>query len=396
MIKSVELENFKAFKKSGEVDLKKINIFVGPNSSGKSSFIKALLTLKNTVDSADTETILNFNEDVGNFKSVVYKKDVRNCIKYKLNFLENDSIKKFTLNDVIFKIINRMINKDENDEHDLKYYLVEVNKNSRLFKLKSIEFSVKSYKDDRMVIDELNINYYNEKNIKIKRDRASYYIYVDSIKIDEANIVVPKKFLFTINEKKITKKLDINELQNIALLEFALMDVEKQLNEFVSKIKHIEPLRNKFNRVEYVTSLKANNSVGNRGENTVPTLVGLGKEQSNSKVSKINMWLDKFDLGQNVGVKNLGNDSYSLFIKNKYTGIECNILDVGVGTSQLLPIVIESINSDDDSILIIEEPESHIHPTAQSKLAELFVDIVSTQNKKFLIETHSIFLIVQL
>ena len=164
MIKSVELENFKAFKKSGEVDLKKINIFVGPNSSGKSSFIKALLTLKNTVDSADTETILNFNEDVGNFKSVVYKKDVRNCIKYKLNFLENDSIKKFTLNDVIFKIINRMINKDENDEHDLKYYLVEVNKNSRLFKLKSIEFSVKSYKDDRMVIDELNINYYNEKN----------------------------------------------------------------------------------------------------------------------------------------------------------------------------------------------------------------------------------------
>ena len=47
-------------------------------------------------------------------------------------------------------------------------------------------------------------------------------------------------------------------------------------------------------------------------------------------------------------------------------------------------------------MLFRSEPESHIHPNAQSKLAELFVDIVSTQNKKFLIETHSIFLIVQL
>ncbi|QGU96283.1 AAA family ATPase [Clostridium bovifaecis] len=46
MIKAIEFINFKAFKDSNKVDLKKINILVGPNSGGKSSFIKGILTLK--------------------------------------------------------------------------------------------------------------------------------------------------------------------------------------------------------------------------------------------------------------------------------------------------------------------------------------------------------------
>src|SRR5699024_2367676 len=72
------------------------------------------------------------------------------------------------------------------------------------------------------------------------------------------------------------------------------------------------------------------------------------------------------------------------------------ILDVGIGTSQIVPIIIESVNSPKKSTLIIEEPETHIHPNAQSKLADLFIDCVNKQDKRFIVETHSIFLITQL
>ena len=69
MIRSIELNNFKAFKKSGRVDLKKINILVGPNSSGKSSFIKALLMLKNSIDSNE-ESVLGLDKEIGTYRSI--------------------------------------------------------------------------------------------------------------------------------------------------------------------------------------------------------------------------------------------------------------------------------------------------------------------------------------
>ena len=105
--------------------------------------------------------------------------------------------------------------------------------------------------------------------------------------------------------------------------------------------------------------------------------------------------MEDFDLGEGVKVEKLGGDHYSVLIKNKYTGVYNNIMDVGVGTSQLLPIIIESVNSPDGSTLIIEEPETHIHPNAQSHLPTSLW-IVPRSRIKFIIETHSIFLITQL
>ncbi|EIW6614947.1 DUF3696 domain-containing protein [Clostridium perfringens] len=406
MIKSMELENFKAFRKSGEVDFKKINILVGPNSSGKSSFIKALLTLKNTISSNDNEMVVDFNEDIGNFKSVVFKNDIKNRIRFKLNFKENifssKTSNKLVLTMSIVKIINVLNNINNIEAYGKNFndsmFLLNEKRNEN--KIKSIEFFVKLTKSERIVVDEFNIKYVNSLNVQIKMERNSYYLFWGDKKVKVANLVKPSKFLFEVNDSKITEKLSEEELKNIFMLEYSLLEIKEQLSKFTNNIRHIEPVRNRMKRVEYVTNLKFNNTVGDVGENTITTLVGLEKKYKEDSISivtdSINKWLNEFDLGKNINIKKLGNDNYSLYIKNKNTNLDCNILDVGVGTSQLLPIIIESINSPEETLLIIEEPESHIHPNAQSKLADLFVDIVNSQNKKFLIETHSIFLIVQL
>ncbi len=131
--------------------------------------------------------------------------------------------------------------------------------------------------------------------------------------------------------------------------------------------------------------------------NTILGIKNIDESKTKKEIlRKINFWLNEFDLAQEADVQELGNNNYSLIIKNKYTGIPNNIVDVGVGTSQLLPIIVESINSAPNTILLIEEPETHIHPNAQAKLSDLFVEYSNLHNKRFFIETHSMYLIMQL
>lgn len=404
MIKSIELDNFKAFKESGRVGLEKINIFVGPNSSGKSSFIKALLALRNTVNSNDDETVLDLNESIGNFKSIIFKNKIKEKIRIRINLNEinNEKINDGMIGtEATLKIMNILRSKSKDFESEVFSYLSNLGRNNNFKKVVFFEFYIKLTKSERIVVEEFNMKYTNGEIIHINMLRNSYYMYYDEKLIAGANIIKPYKFLFKVNPDKINDELDKEELKKIILFEYSIRYVEKQLREFTINMRHIDPVRNRVKRVEYVTNLKFNNTVGHMGENTITTLVGLEKNfKEDSIVSdmkeNINKWIDEFDLGKSISIKKLGNDNYSLYVKNKNTGLDCNILDMGVGTSQLLPIIIESVNSPNNSVLIIEEPESHIHPNAQSKLADLFVDIVTNQNKKFIIETHSIFLIVKL
>ncbi len=73
-------------------------------------------------------------------------------------------------------------------------------------------------------------------------------------------------------------------------------------------------------------------------------------------------------------------------IKN---AIEVAPHDIGVGISQLLPVIVAALNQD-KGILAIEQPELHIHPALQVALGDLFIEQISANPKlTFLLETHS-------
>ncbi len=77
------------------------------------------------------------------------------------------------------------------------------------------------------------------------------------------------------------------------------------------------------------------------------------------------------------------------------TGRELNPRDVGTGASQLIPVVIAAVLSK-DQIVTIEQPELHIHPALQSKIADLFIAQIQEGNNLFLLETHSEHLMLRL
>jgi hypothetical protein len=75
-----------------------------------------------------------------------------------------------------------------------------------------------------------------------------------------------------------------------------------------------------------------------------------------------------------------------LQIKRK--GKPRNIVDVGYGVSQVLPLVVEALTAQRRTRLLIQQPEVHLHPKAQAALGSLFAKLARPQ-LSFLIETHS-------
>ena len=69
--------------------------------------------------------------------------------------------------------------------------------------------------------------------------------------------------------------------------------------------------------------------------------------------------------------------------------IPVSLRDVGVGISQVLPVLVNAY-SPDNNVVAIEQPEIHLHPKLQSELADVFIETALGEEKKtYLIETHS-------
>ena len=69
-----------------------------------------------------------------------------------------------------------------------------------------------------------------------------------------------------------------------------------------------------------------------------------------------------------------------------------NLIDVGYGVSQALPVLIELLREDHPSMFLLQQPEVHLHPTAQAALGGLFCEIAD-RDRQILVETHSDYII---
>lgn len=68
---------------------------------------------------------------------------------------------------------------------------------------------------------------------------------------------------------------------------------------------------------------------------------------------------------------------------------EVNLIDVGYGVSQVLPILVDAFTQPEESSFLLQQPEVHLHPKAQAELGSMLVSLVKRRRHKFMIETHS-------
>lgn len=152
-----------------------------------------------------------------------------------------------------------------------------------------------------------------------------------------------------------------------------------------SRINYISPLRAFPKRYYFLDESNVSSSLDSiDGDNLTEIL-----KKEHLLTQKVNKWLNNF--GLSVSVEDVKEVIHRLKITQN--GLNLDITDVGFGISQVLPIIVQGFLSKNESITIIEQPEIHLHPKMQAELADLFIDIITSDvnenNKALLIETHS-------
>ena len=99
-----------------------------------------------------------------------------------------------------------------------------------------------------------------------------------------------------------------------------------------------------------------------------------------------------------ISIESLGKTEGSPFqlhvrrSSGRLKGRRRNLIDVGYGVNQVLPVLIELLREDHASMFLLQQPEVHLHPTAQAALGSLFCQIAGW-DRQILVETHSDFII---
>lgn len=173
-------------------------------------------------------------------------------------------------------------------------------------------------------------------------------------------------------------------------------------NLFASRFEYISAERivpqNTFSVIRSDTSL------GIHGENTLSFLEEMGLKirvahelcmegsEQEYLLYQINEWLSILFNGFRLKMSALPEaDSVSLRYQesgSKMSSTQHRAINVGFGITYVLPILVALLTAEKDELIIIENPEAHLHPAAQRKLSELMLRAAS-MGAQIILETHS-------
>ena len=179
-----------------------------------------------------------------------------------------------------------------------------------------------------------------------------------------------------------------------------------QTMQIISRFE--EDFENLFSRVHYLGPRREDpqhryswrsshpKDVGQRGQNMIASILS-GRVRLLSIEEQILKWLQQLELIDSYKLHpTSGGQEYDFLVKQYKHGPEVRFTDVGFGVSQVLPLIAQCYYAPEGSILILENPEAHLHPKVQSELADVFIDVVKNRNIQIILESHSEHLLLRL
>lgn len=191
----------------------------------------------------------------------------------------------------------------------------------------------------------------------------------------------------------------------------ALSDVLEFAGEYTAEyfqrmVKYLAPLRDEPKPVYPLSGATDPADVGFRGEHTAAVLE-LNRNRTISYIppdqvasgtagvpkpellqNAVHKWLQYMGVGTNIKTYDKGKLGHELKVSTGLDGRLRDLTHVGVGVSQVVPIVVLSLIADAGSTLIFEQPELHLHPRVQTRLADFFLSMTQL-GKQCIVETHS-------
>jgi predicted ATPase len=366
MIKSITLENFKIFEQQTKFPFEKINLLTGINGKGKSSLIQSILIFKQSIDRRTNSNKIFLNGEltnIGNFTD-----------------LRNDEVSVSQPVQIDFELLTNFKNQD---------LTVEIN---------YLLFS----SADEMIseIQEIFITTKNTFAFLVDRNAA------DAIHLKANSSLIAYKNNAIVSERKIGS-LD-SYLTNFFPSHY-FVRTERIQDEFIYLTEFLD-----FSRIHYISSerLGPRNyyekknlpdflSVGAHGEYTANVLSSFGNEivvpdslyigqSAKTLLSQCQEWMSYLFDGAIIEVQGRDSDyaTLALLMNTKSTKSRFKPTNIGFGYSYSLPIIVSGLIAQKGDILIVENPEAHLHPRAQSRIIK-FLCRVAQLGVQVIIESHS-------
>ncbi len=199
-----------------------------------------------------------------------------------------------------------------------------------------------------------------------------------------------------------------------------LMDSVSYLEYFFSNsVEYLGPLRDEPKPLYPLAANVDPTDIGLRGENTaavfdlhkgnfvryIPTanLVGidfspqaiLQAQATRTLESAVTDWLQYMGIAERIETVDRGKLGHELKVITADVGMPHDLTHVGVGVSQVLPILVMCLLAQPDTTIIIEQPELHLHPKVQTLLGDFFLSMAML-DKQCIVETHSEYIINRL
>ena len=380
----VTLKNFRCFGENQSARLAPLTLLVGDNSTGKTSFMAMIRALW---DVAYLHRIPDFKEapcDLGSFEEIIHNGGTRNG--------RPDTF------EASFCSTTGNFRKLRNGGTDVdKTYCFEVT----FARDGTIPVPVLR----RLVCEDLWIEELAEienRNLELRigTERGSWslsYVSDTDNSLDIRNRISPLMYSLAIgvmeNEKKFaplddSREIDKKDLERIYnLCDIALRNPIRGHGSYVSA-----PVRLKPRRTYDPAQISSDPEGGH-----IPMYLANLYARHKAIWETIKNKLEKF--GQNSGlfdeirVKHFGDalgSPFQLQVRKFGGGRKGpwrNLIDVGYGVSQILPVLTELFRDDKASLMLLQQPELHLHPSAQAALGSLFCQ-VAAQDAQLVVETH--------
>lgn len=356
----LSIDNFKSIEHVAGLDISDLSVFAGVNSSGKSSVIQALLLMKQTLNSTSNET-LNLNGPY------VYANSLLDLIHNKKR-----GVIKFSLSLNGSELVGTAIQEYVKDRHSIVSCLNL-----------SVSFNVKS--DGGYIVSEFTLLLELSDGSQIKRrltwrPQKKVYDLIEDGKVLRDIVVDGYSFInfFPVFVSHGDKSLDLS-----------IMKASREtLVSVLEKVSYIAPLR-----VAPVLARTYQTDVESRfvlpdGENTRFILDRLSQDYK-ADFALVKEWIcDKFHLAHDINVVKEPGKMYRVVVTTN-EGVKVDLVHVGFGLSQILPIVTQGSISKSGALMIVEDPEVHMHPSIQASMADFFIYLCLERKVNILIETHS-------
>lgn len=182
---------------------------------------------------------------------------------------------------------------------------------------------------------------------------------------------------------------------------------EQIISTFTSAIRYLGPLRADPQFIQSFSPSGQPDDVGPRGEYAASVYAANRKQilrffdptsqkvRSASLEEAMDLWLRHLGVADHVSAREAAAPGVSWMVRSAPANRERPLGAVGVGVSQVLPILVAGLLSPDGAILVIEQPELHLHERPQARLGDFFYGLTRV-GKQVFVETHSAVLIGQL